>query len=133
MSMANADVVREGFEAMRRGDLSGLLELIDPAVEWTVRPDLPDAGVYRGHQELLQLIGRFTEVLDDQWFEPQEFIEGAGDTVVVPVHWGGRGRSSGMEIASRQDEAWVFTVRQGKVIRVTEYSHKRDAMEAVDS
>jgi ketosteroid isomerase-like protein len=131
MSKPNAEVVRAGFEAMGRGDLPGLLELIDPAVEWTVRPDLPDAGVYRGHEELLRLIERFAEVLDDQWFEPQEFIEGPGETVVVLVHWGGRGRSSGMEIASRQDEAWVFTVHNGKVVRVTEYGHKHEALEAV--
>ena len=130
MSKLNAEVVRAGFEAMSRGDLPALLELIDPAVEWTVRPDLPDAGVYRGHEELLQLIGRFAEVLDDQWYEPQEFIDGPGDTVVVPIHWGARGRSSGMEVASRQDETWVFTIQDGKVIRVTEYGQKREALEA---
>jgi uncharacterized protein len=131
MSQPNAEVVRAGFAAMRRGDLPGLLEHIDAAVEWTVRQDLPDAGVYRGHEELLQLIGRFAEVLDDQWFEPQEFIDGPGDTVVVPLHWGGRGKSSGMEVASRQGETWVFTVQHGKVVRVTEYGRKHEAMEAV--
>jgi ketosteroid isomerase-like protein len=131
MSKRNADVVRAGFEAMSRGDLPGLLELIDPAVEWTVRPDLPDAGVYRGHEELLQLIERFAEVLDDQWYEPQGFIDGPRDTVVVPIHWGGRGRASGMNVASRQDEAWVFAVQHGKVVRVTEYGDKREALEAV--
>jgi uncharacterized protein len=129
MSKRNAEIVRAGFEAIDRQDFPGLLELIDPAIEWTVRRDLPDAGVYRGHDELLQLIGRFAEVLDDQWYEPQEFIEGPGNTVVVSLHWGGRGRSSGMEVASRQDEAWVFTVEHGKVTRVTEYGHKREALE----
>lgn len=130
MSKLNAEVVRAGFEAMGRGDLPGLLELIDPAVEWTVRPDLPDAGIYRGHVEFLQLIGRFAEVLEDQWYEPQEFIEGPGNVVVVPVHWGGRGKSSGADVASRQDETWVFTVEGGKVVRVTEYGDKREALEA---
>jgi uncharacterized protein len=130
MSNRNAEVIRAGFEAMSRGNMPRLLELIDPGVEWTVRPDLPDAGFYRGHDELMQLIGRFAEVLEDQWFEPQEFIEGPDNVVVVPVHWGGRGKASGAEVASRQDETWVFTVEDGKVVRVTEYGDKREALEA---
>lgn len=130
MPPQNAEIVRAGFEAMGRGDMPGMLEVIDPDVEWTVREDLPDAGTYRGHEELLHLIGRFAEVLDDQWFEPQEFIEAPSNAVVVPLHWGGRGKSSGADVASRQDETWVFTVEGGKVVRVTEYSDKRDALEA---
>ena len=130
MSQGTADLVRAGFEAWGRGDVEAMLELIDPEVEWTVRPDLPDAGVYRGHEEILELFGRFEEVLEDQWFEPQEFIETDPGTVVVPLHWGGRGKASGVEVAERQGETWVFTVEEGKVKRVTEYRRKEEALAA---
>jgi ketosteroid isomerase-like protein len=35
-----------------RGGAEAMLELIDPAIEWRVPPDLPDAGVYRGYEGL---------------------------------------------------------------------------------
>jgi uncharacterized protein len=130
MSRQDVEVVRTGFEAWSSGDLERLLGLIHPEIEWSVRPDLPDAGVYRGHAELLQLFDRFEEVLEDQWFEPQEFIEARG-CVIVPLHWGGRGRASGLEVVERQGETWVFTVEDGLVSRVTEYRRKDEALEAV--
>jgi ketosteroid isomerase-like protein len=49
----NAEIVRAGFDALSRGDLAGLPEVIDPGIEWTVRPDLPEAGTYHGHQDVL--------------------------------------------------------------------------------
>jgi ketosteroid isomerase-like protein len=79
----SVEVVRVGFEAWSSGGVEALLELIDAEIEWTVRPDLPDASVYRGHDELRQLFARFEEVLDAQWVEPQEFIEAGRASVVV--------------------------------------------------
>jgi ketosteroid isomerase-like protein len=38
---------------MSRGDLAGVLEVIDRGMEWTVRADLPEAGTYHGHQDVL--------------------------------------------------------------------------------
>jgi hypothetical protein len=130
MTKEIVEVVRAGFEAWSGGGVEALLELIDANIEWTVRPDLPDAGVYRGHAELRQLFARFEEVLDDQWVEPQEFIEAGRASVVVPLHWGGRGKVSGVEVAERQGETWVFTVENDKVTRVTEYRRKAQALEA---
>jgi ketosteroid isomerase-like protein len=57
-----------------------------------------------------------------------DFID-AGDRVVVPLSWGGRGRASGVEIAE-PEETWVFTLRDGKVVHVKEYASKNAALEA---
>ena len=123
-------VVQRAFEAWGRGGIDAMLELADPGIEWIVRHDLPDAGIYQGHEGVRQLLGRFEEVLEDQWIEPQEFIEAADDRVIVPLHWGGRGKVSGVEVSERQGETWVFTVRNGKVTRVKEFRHKLEALEA---
>ena len=130
MSQENIEVVQAGFEAWGRGEMEAMLELIDPGIEWTVRPDLPDAGIYRGHEELAKLFARFEEVLEDQWVEPQEFIDGGEDCVIVPLHWGGRGKLSGVEVSERQGETWVFTVQGGRVTRVTEFRRKAEALAA---
>jgi ketosteroid isomerase-like protein len=70
----------------------------------------------------------FSEVLEVSWFSPQEYID-AGDQVIVVLRWGGRGRISGADVEER-DEAWIFTVRGDKVIRVKEYRSQAEALEA---
>jgi uncharacterized protein len=130
MSQENVALVQKGFEAWRGGRVEVMLELLDPEIEWTVRSDLPDAGIYRGHEELGRLFARFEDVLEDQWFEPQEFIEAGEGRVVVPLHWGGRGKLSGVEVAERQGETWVFTIDNERIVRVVEYRRKAEALEA---
>ena len=76
------------------------------------------------------VFARFDEVLEDQWVEPQEFVDAGGGTVVVPLHWGGRGKLSGVDVGERQGETWVFTVSNEKVCRVTEFRRKAEALEA---
>lgn len=92
--------------------------------------DLPDAGTYRGQDGVRRLFGRFDEALEDQRYEALEIID-AGDRVVMPLHWSGRGRLSGAEVAERQCETWVFTVRGGKIAAVHEHRNREDALSAV--
>ena len=129
MSEQNVEVVRRAGAAWQSGGPDAMLEFLDPEIEWRVRLDLPDAGTYRGHAEVRQLFGRFEEVLEKMRYEPLEFID-AGELVVMPLHWWGRGRLSGAEVAERQGETWVFTVRDGRITAVHEYRRKEDALEA---
>ena len=48
---------------------------------------------------------------------------------MVPLRWGGSGRGSGVEF--EEQETWVFTVRDGSICRVKEYTTKRAALDAV--
>jgi ketosteroid isomerase-like protein len=130
MSQDNVEVVRRGWDAWGRGGVDAMLEFLDPQVEWRVRADLPDAGTYHGHEGIRQLLARFEEVLEDMGAAAQEYID-VGDRIVVPLHWWGRGRRSGVEVAERQGETWVFTVRAGRITEVEEYRHKQDALKAV--
>jgi ketosteroid isomerase-like protein len=128
MSQENVAVVRRAYEAVEREGGEGLFAFLDPQAEWEVRSDLPDSDTYRGHEGMRRLFATFDEVLDKSWYSPQEFID-AGDQVVVVLRWGGRGKTSGVPFEER-DEAWIFTVRNGKVIRVREYPSKNEALEA---
>jgi ketosteroid isomerase-like protein len=134
MSQENVEVVQRAFEASRRPDQregddpDAILEFLDPAVVWEVRSDLPDADTYTGYEGMRRLFATFREVLDETWYRPVDFID-AGDQVVVPLRWGGRGRASGVEIAE-PEETWVFTLRNGKVVHVKEYASKNAALEA---
>jgi ketosteroid isomerase-like protein len=57
----------------------------------------------------------------------EEFID-AGDQVVVVAHHQGRGRESGVEVDARYFE--VYTLRNGKVLRIDEYEHREQALKA---
>jgi ketosteroid isomerase-like protein len=127
MSQENVEVVRSIFAAWERGD-EAFLPFLDPEIEWHVRSDLPDSDIYRGLEGMERLTRTFDEVLDESWYSPREFLD-IDDQVVVVLSWGGRGKTSGIAFEER-GETWIFTLRDGKVIRIKEYSSKDEALEA---
>lgn len=129
MSDESVDVVRAAFEAWR-GGADSLLDFLSDDIDWEVRPDLPDAGRYRGHDGFRRLSARFDDVMDDMWFRPMELIAVGEDRVVVPLRWGGRGKGSGLPFEERA-ETWVFTVADGKITRVKEFATREEALTAV--
>ena len=129
VSDENANVVRAALSA--RSGARGkdeILKFLDPAIEWAVRADLPDHDTYKGHEGVRRLQSRFAEVIENIWLEPREFIT-AGDRLVVALRWGGRGLGSGVEFVERE-ETWIFTVRGGKIVRISEYATKAGALAA---
>jgi ketosteroid isomerase-like protein len=88
----------------------------------------PPRHTYRGHDGIRELFATFDDALDDQWYTPQEFIP-AGALVVVPLRWGGRGKTSGA-IVEERDETWVLTVEDGVITHVREYATREAALEA---
>jgi ketosteroid isomerase-like protein len=128
MSEESVEVVRAAFEAWRGGG-SQLLEFLSEDVDWEVRPDLPDAGRYRGHDGFRKLAARFDDVMQNMWFRPQELIAVGENQVVVPLTWGGRGKGSGLSFEERA-ETWVFTVSGGKITRVKEFATREQALTA---
>jgi ketosteroid isomerase-like protein len=129
MSQENVEIVRDVFERWAAGDWNSALELFASDVEWEVRPDLPDAEVYVGHDGLLRLAARFVEVVNEMWIHAEEFIPVSDDAVLVPLRWGGRGRASGMDFEESR-ETWTFTVRTDKIARVKEFATREEALEA---
>ena len=115
----NLDVVRKGYEAFGRGDIDGLLALLDEGVEWvTPGPSsLPTAGKRRGREAIRGFFKTLNEVFEIQRFEPKTFAA-QGDLVIVIGDDDARVRATGKIIS----EPWVhvFTVRNGKVVAFQE-------------
>ncbi len=130
------EVIRKAFEAAAEGggeagrfSPEAILGFLSTDVEWHSRGDLPDSEVYRGHAGVRRLFARFDEVMEDIWFELAGELIGAGDRVVAPLRWGGRGKGSGVDFVEEQ-EAWVALVRGGKIVRIEEYATREQALEA---
>jgi ketosteroid isomerase-like protein len=126
MSQQNVEVIQRGFEHfMATGEPHW--QAFHEEVE-VHDHDTMDQGEYRGHSGL----GRWLEDWSGAWSEfsmqPEEFLD-VGEHVVMFVRMKATGVSSGL-VLERQD-AMVFAVRDGKVVRLDYYNNRTEALEAV--
>jgi ketosteroid isomerase-like protein len=125
---ANADTVREAWEAFGRGDIDGATSTTDDSAEIVVPETLPWGGTYRGPDGFKEMIGKFMGELEEFNAQPQTFLEADDDHVVVPV--GGSARTkSGNELAIRA--LWLYQVRGGKLVRADFYGDTAATLDAL--
>ena len=124
MSQENVEVVRELWEAYSRGDIDRVIALSDPYV---VLVTLEEGPLY-GPEAVRANYARWMEAWREEPETTVEEVIGNGDHVVVIACFRGRGRGSGVRIAERLYE--VYTLRNGKVLRVDEFSDRDQALEA---
>jgi len=129
MSQENVEIVRRAVELIRPFDesFSGSrvgTNLLDPAFE-VHDHDSPDLGLLRGHAGFLRWIDYWDAM--DWSLDPEEFID-AGERVVVLARLSARGRESGVSLERRDGMVW--TVRDGKAVRLDYFNNATKALEA---
>ena len=133
MSQENVEVVRRIFEASVRRDVETVLALYDPDVEWDgSRHRWGEVMVgdlkWKGHAALRQFFRRYYEMWEDFEFDIDELLDAGGDVISV-VTSRARGRSSGIVVEWTEQVA-IWTIRDGKAVRVTWFSSRAEALEA---
>jgi uncharacterized protein len=131
MSQEDVNLTRRGYEALARGDMESMLELVDPDIVveiHTGRPDLPETDTLHGHAGFMENLRLLDEVFEDVEVTPEEFIE-VGEELVVPVYTSGRGRGSGIRVENRVTHIW--TIHSGKAIRFRVFPTTEHALEAL--
>jgi ketosteroid isomerase-like protein len=128
MSQENVDVVRRAIDAFNRGDLdsAAAADFCDPDVEFHEDPDFPDGGVHRGTKAIEAHFQQFLDSFEDLRFEIEEVIDVGAQVVVNRQH--ARGHESGAKEEMRN--AWVFEFRDEKIVRITPYWDRSQALEA---
>ena len=115
----NLEVVRNIYAAFGRGDLAGILALLDPQVSWRTpgAPYLPTGGLRQGVDEVREFFGLLLTTFDFQEFRPADFLA-QGDKVVVL----GTSREGPKGTGRYVDFRWVhvFTFRNGKIVEFEE-------------
>ena len=113
----NTDVVQQGYEALGRGDIPALLDLLTDDVEWIHQGPsvIPVAGTRHGHEAVAEYFSWLDENLQLEQFEPREFVA-QGDTVVVVGFERSVSKATGHTI--EQEWAHVYTLRDGKIAKV---------------
>jgi ketosteroid isomerase-like protein len=115
VSSANVDVVRGLFAAWTSGDWSSTA-WADPQVDFVMEVDaFPDMGAYHGVEEMRHAWSGFLSAWEEFRASEPELID-RGDRVIGLYTIRARGRSSGVEV--KQPVAGIFTLRDGKVVRI---------------
>jgi ketosteroid isomerase-like protein len=127
MSQENIDAVRRGYDSWRdRRSLD--FDLLDLNIEWRTA-DLLDGGVVlHGHEGVRNWFRQMDQIWDDMWWDVERLGD-AGDQVVAITRAHARGRDSGAMTELVIGTVW--TIRDGKAVRVETYMDPADALEAV--
>ena len=99
------------------------LEYAAPDIVWN--PTEEAAAV--GHDAVRASLMRWKGEWDEYELLPEEF-EHVGDRLVVAVRMRARGRASGIPVDARLYD--VYTLRQGKIVRMDQFTLRSEAREA---
>ena len=132
MSEANVALVRRIWEAGDRRDAEAVLSAYDSEVEWDMSHfplgTLSRSPVYWGHEGLRSWFREWYDAWEDARQTYDELID-AGDQVISVSTTKARGHASGAEV--EMHVAAVWTIRDGKVVRVVWFPTRGDALDAV--
>lgn len=126
MSQENVELIRSLYEGWLNGEMG--LDKLDPEIAMFESSTLPGAASAVGIDAVQRYIESFARYWHEIRFEPQEYLD-AGDRVVVVARLIGRGKTSG--VAVERVWAYVWTVREQKVLRMDGYSSREEALDAV--
>jgi ketosteroid isomerase-like protein len=127
MSRENVEIVRQVYADWERGDFREP-DCFDPGISvvWA-DPMFARQAESGGLQELSRSMAEFLDAWDDATATAEQLLD-AGDKVVVSCVWRARGKTSGVTVESPQGSVW--TLRDGKVIRMENYPDPSAALEA---
>ena len=118
----NIQVVKDLYAAFGGGDFAVMLDFwVDDLVYYVPGPPdiLPWAGTLRGKAELRQWYEMVAKTLEFDFFEPQQYLVN-GETVVVLGTQ--RYRVKNTDKVIDNDFAYVYTVRDGKIVKCHEHN-----------
>ena len=129
MSEANVEAVRRQWEAFERGDIDGFFADAAEDVEFEEDPAFPEAGTYRGRDEIVGYLVSFQEQMTDHRFEVEELRDVGDGRVLALMHETARGTTSGADVD--QHPAFLYEFRDGLIVRTRAYLYRTDAFAAL--
>jgi ketosteroid isomerase-like protein len=130
MFSEDVERLRGAYEAFNVRGVEAIVERLGPDFQVRDRESAPDRETRYGSEGIKQLFDSYMEAFDALRLEPEEFIDANGD-IVVSLHQWARGKGSGAEVVGRLAHVW--TMRDGKVLRLRIFGDKERALEALGS
>jgi ketosteroid isomerase-like protein len=128
MSGENAEVARQAYAAYNREGISGILEYLDAEIEWRNPVDAPNAGVFIGHEGVVEFQRLTDEAWEEMHFEPVQIVELPGERLLVVIRFRFRARASRME--AEVPFAHLISFRDGKATALSMYTSEAAALQA---
>jgi ketosteroid isomerase-like protein len=121
MSERNVEILRQGYQALNRGEVEAVLALCDSEIECRLPEGGISTGTLRGHQALKDFLHSYMEAFESFQLVPEEFLD-ADDRILVFLRMSGRGRGSGLEVEVRPAHVW--TMQSGKAVRMEAFTDR---------
>jgi ketosteroid isomerase-like protein len=126
MSRENVETVLRTYASFSEGDLTTVLQQLDPeVVSYTAAP--LDPAEYRGHEGFLQWCENWLNAFDEFAMEVESHVE-VGDAVVLRVRQRATGAASGVPVEATFWFVHVFI--DGRIARVGIHASEEQALEA---
>jgi ketosteroid isomerase-like protein len=127
--LQNVELARRGLDALNRVGVGAIIDLCDPQIEWIAIPGfMPDSEDFHGHSGVRAWFDKVGESFSAMHWEAEE-ITSAGERLLVALKLTATGRASGIEGEFRVFQVW--TIRNGKLVRLESYLTRRVALEAL--
>jgi ketosteroid isomerase-like protein len=116
----NLEIVREMLADYIRGNYEAAVPVFAQDVEVVTSLER-----FHGHSGVVEEAQRWEEMWLDYRFEVKDLIA-AGDKVVLLYYQVGKSKESGVEVEERA--GWVYTLREGKIVRVEMFQDRETAL-----
>jgi ketosteroid isomerase-like protein len=123
VAQRNIELTRKGYAAFNSGDIEAVMNLLADDVVWHVFGSGPLAGDHEGKQAVMELFGKYLQLLDSQATDVQDVHANDQHTVVMAtLALSRKGQSIEHKITDvihpdsegRVKEFWRFFDDQGK-------------------
>ena len=124
----DVETLRGAYEALNEGDIERALAVLDEDAEWCEHSDLPEAGLFQGKDAIRDFLQDFLESWQDFHQETEELIPGDG-RVLIMLRSRVRGKGSGVAVEGEYAHLW--TMQDGRGVRVDAYFDRKEALRAL--
>jgi ketosteroid isomerase-like protein len=129
MSQENVERVREGVEAINRGDFEAALDRVHPDIEWQTLDAFPDAGTYHGPEGVRSFFQTWLDTFKGFRLHLEKCEAVDNNRVLARFRVSGEGVESGVEVES-PPFFQLLEYRDGLMIRTRMFQTETEALEA---
>jgi len=127
VSQENVELVRKVYEHWGRGDFANA-DFFDPEIEFARFGSGDLDGKWRGLDGMWGAVAEYLMAWEDMRMNAERFIDVDDDRVLVLDLQTARGKSSSVVV--EHELGWLFTLRDGKIVGLTGYWDRAEAMRA---
>ncbi|WLW53437.1 nuclear transport factor 2 family protein [Streptomyces sp. YU58] len=127
MTSKNVDIASEYFQAVRKGDLAKVGELLDEGIVWHQPGAHQFSGEHKGRDAVFAMLGGMMEASRGSFaIDAIHSLMGNGDMVAASIHFAGRRGDASMSM----DGVDVLRLKDGRIVEMWLFSGDQSAEDA---